>query len=88
MQSYSDRIKNYLLTVEVLYLQCDKQSSCLFVCIFYGSNLSSEAQDLVTQLLKKVRCKMNYVQLSKWIHLLVTYLQQGSARDNFLLNKI
>ena len=44
---------------------------------FYGSNLSSEAQDLIAQLLKKVRCKMNYVQLSKWIQstgdLLTTY---------------
>ena len=88
MQSYSDRIKNCLLSVEVLCLQCDKQSSCLFVCIFYGSNLSSEAQDLIAQLLKKVCCKMNYVQLSKWIHLLVTYLQQRSARDNSLLDKI
>lgn len=50
----------------------------MFVCLFfYGSNLSSEAQDLIAQLLKKVRYKMNYVQWSKWIQstgdLLTTY---------------
>ena len=27
-------IKNYLLTAEVLYLQCNKQNSCLFACFF------------------------------------------------------
>lgn len=49
----------------------------MFVCLCYGSNLSSEAQDLIAQLLKKVRYKMNYVQWSKWIQstgdLLTTY---------------
>ena len=48
---WQDKKNNYLLTTEVLYLQCNKQSSYLF---FFGSNLSSEAQDLIAQLLKKV----------------------------------